>query len=407
MKRIVALVLLGIVIVLTGCAPAIPQTPDAGQAEGEVEQSTNIEEIGQAQTKQVIEFSQKMFEEVRQAGDNALCSPVSTCFMLSMMAHGARGQTLAELETVLGGTAEDASRLSANIKLEWMEVQPSELMIADSLWVHNEYEPDKEFLQQFQGNVFFENLRNANTLRKINKWAQDQTKGLIPEALDNLDDEPEIVLLDAIYLDAAWEESFEKGYSGNQAFYTQEAEVQAEFMNMDVKTHNCIQTPDVEGILLPFEDGRFAFLTVMPVEGDVGDLQVDISTWLDAAEKKDRVLLSMPKFVVTGDVLLIDVLREMGMPSAFEPGSADFGGISGSGAPELYISRVLQKGYIDVNEEGVRAGVVTSGDMPASESEEPEHRMIFNRPYVYAIVDTKTHLPFIMGTMDNPTAEKQ
>ena len=163
------------------------------------------------------------------------------------------------------------------------------------------------------------------------------------------------------------------------------------------------------GFLKHYESG-YAFLALLPREGTAVDTYVDqltpekLTELIESAEYVP-VDAGLPKFTAETDLDLNEVLKSMGMPLAFDENQANFKGM-GQSSRNLYISRVRQKTFVEVDETGTRAAAVTSvepGDGAAPEPDPTEIKtVILDRPFVYGIVDMRNGLPLFLGIMDNP-----
>ena len=173
-----------------------------------------------------------------------------------------------------------------------------------------------------------------------------------------------------------------------------------------------IKTEDAEGIMLPYDDGRLAFIALKPGSGDARGYAASLTgaklkEAIAAAKADTFVTVNMPKFDTEYSVYLTDALKAMGMTDAFDPFLADLSGAGRGVDGPLYISYVFQRVKVDVNEEGTEAAAVTeiaTAEGCALPAEEPIV-LTFDKPFVYAIVDTETGVPLFAGVMENPEAK--
>ena len=110
-------------------------------------------------------------------------------------------------------------------------------------------------------------------------------------------------------------------------------------------------------------------------------------------------MAAIPKFETEYDILLNDVLAQMGMPDAFSASGADFSNMAESAVGNIYINRVLHKTFISVDEYGTKAGAVTAVEMNAESALMEMYQVYLNRPFVYMLIDCETNQPFFIGTM--------
>ena len=176
-------------------------------------------------------------------------------------------------------------------------------------------------------------------------------------------------------------------------------------MNMYEAYESYIKTEDAEGIMLPYDDGRLAFIALKPDSGDARGYAASLTgaklkEAIAAAKADTFVTVNMPE-VQTPAIryTLPDALKAMGMTDAFDPDLADLSGAGRGVDGPLYISYVFQRVKVDVDEEGTEAAAVTeiaTAEGCALPADEPIV-LTFDKPFVYAIVDTETGVPALCG----------
>ena len=119
---------------------------------------------------------------------------------------------------------------------------------------------------------------------------------------------------------------------------------------------------------------------------------------LDSASNEE-VHTKMPKFKAEYTILLTDALKRMGITDAFGS-SADFTRMASKEDALLYISRVIQKTYIEVDEKGTKAAAVTAVIMGNGAAPVQEYKTVYlDRPFVYMLIDCRSNVPFFIGTL--------
>jgi serpin B len=214
-----------------------------------------------------------------------------------------------------------------------------------------------------------------------------------------------MMLINALSFDAKWQMPFDTAMKASeQDFYLENGSTQkATFMNLDEKVEY-IKGQNETAVLLPYDDGRFVFLCILPNEGIklndyIKTLNEKTIPDLISIKKKTDIPVILPEFKTTFNTDLKDTLTKMGLGIAFGEGKTDFSNM-GKDSGGLYISSVKHKTFLQVDELGTSAGAVTNVEMRKLSI--PLERLVFNRPFVYAIVDTNTNLPLFIGTMENP-----
>jgi serpin B len=155
-----------------------------------------------------------------------------------------------------------------------------------------------------------------------------------------------------------------------------------------------------------YAGGQYSFVGVLPNEGVsmedyLSALMLDdgLRKLLDSA-KDTEVMAELPKFSFSYDETLNDMLMSLGMPTAFDSGSADFSRLSR--ASGCYISRVLHKTFIDLCENGTRAGAVTAVELTRKGLPVEMKRVCLDRPFVFMILDESNGgIPIFIGIVNS------
>ena len=387
-----------------------PLTPDSGSAPAAgIPSDTADRALG--------DFGGRLLFQVRGAGENALVSPLSVLLCLSMCANGAQGETLQEFLDILGGGVDlDTLNAScASLLEDYLSLEGStECNIAGSLWVDDRLSANADFLSRcteyYRAGIYQADLDTQRTVDQVNAWVKEQTHGMIDGILDEpLTPDAVLLLANALYLKNTWANEFEAEDTGEQPFYTASGEeIQTEFLHNGTRSERYICTETERGVILPYDDGRLAFVALVPQDGDLSGY---LAKWsgdtlpqvLSAAE--DTLLtLSLPKFEAEWSGSLVEPLKALGLELPFDEERAQFGGVGLADGP-LRISDALHKTRIEVNENGTEAAAVAAmifaptADMPFTT--EPEV-LILDRPFVYGIVDLERGIPLFLGTFETP-----
>lgn len=355
-----------------------------------------------------------------QDAENPVLSPLSAYLCLAMLMPGANENTKAEFEKILGADWDYVSALAADIAAQLEKTGGStKLDLANSIWTDDDKAViEEEWLKTvkayFGPDIYSADLPSDGALKAINKWVNDKTNGMIPKLHDeNYDKDTIMVLLNALYMKAEWAHKFDAESTYDREFTKADGSaVTVPFMNMYEAYESYIKTEDAEGIMLPYDDGRLAFIALKPDSGDARGYAASLTgaklKELIAAAKADTfVTVNMPKFSTGYSVYLTDALKAMGMTDAFDPFLADLSGAGRGVDGPLYISYVFQRVKVDVDEEGTEAAAVTeiaTAEGCALPADEPIV-LTFDKPFVYAIVDTETGVPLFAGVMENPEAK--
>lgn len=343
-------------------------------------------------------------------GENQLVSPLSVLTALTMAANGADGITLDEFEDLFGMEIEDMNAYLYTLK-ESISNERCDLNYANAIWVNkdNKIELDEDFLQAmadyFESNLYSESF-DDECVEHINDFVDENTNGMIPKIIEDFEPDAEVVLVNALSFEAKWYEPFEEWDTGEGTF-TNADESMALIEYLHGSAEYYISSDDCTGFAKELAGKNYEFVALLPnYDVDFEDFLEDLTgeDFVEMYEDKEfsSVSIAVPKFSYDYEVTLNDSLADMGIPSAFSPKNADFTAMTDD-ERELYISRVLHKTYIDVNESGVSAASATAVEEVDKCIGEADELVYLERSFVYAIVDTETGTPIFMGLVADLT----
>ena len=356
------------------------------------------------------DFAVRLFKATEQSGENTLISPLSVFCALSMTANGANGETLSQIESVLGMSINELNEYLYSYINTRPQGDKYSFDIANAIWFRDtpSFEPNLDFLQTnadyYSAEIRKDDFDNG-TLRDINNWIEQKTDGMIPKMLDEIDQNAIMYLINALVFEAEWEETYAEHTIRNREFKLENGEqVKVEYMGSTESIY--LSSDDATGFIKPYKDGKYAFAAILPNEDiSITDYVQSLSgeklNELFMSQSQTTVYASMPSFETGFKTKLNDALIEMGMPLAFDLFSADFSKMGKPGG--LYISNVYHETSIAVTYTGTKAGAATVVEMNCGGI--PDYvEVCLTRPYVYMIIDSETYTPLFIGTMMNPNA---
>lgn len=393
---------------LAGCGQSYESY--AGELTQEIQSTARAEDYGSQQAQAITSFGVGLLQQVYQADteENLLLSPLSAAYALGMTANGAKGQTLEQMEQVLGLPADQLSQALGGYLVQLG--QDKQLHLANSLWVNGkeEFHPNQDFLDkaagQYQAQVF-QGPFDDEMLKQINSWVSKKTQGRIPFILQELDNRDVMVLLNALYFDAKWEIPYRKTQIEDEIFTTEAGEQrQAKMMHSGEDLY--WQLEGGQGFLKPYQGDRYVFAALLPPEGTaMADFLPRITgeglaRALEQARNED-VRVSIPQFKWEGSYELIGSLKGLGIMDAFDPSTADFSALGTSEAGPIYVDLVRQKTYIQVDDQGTKAAASTAIAMKdgAAPVQKQIYEIYLDRPFFYLLLDRQTNTPLMMGVM--------
>lgn len=351
-----------------------------------------------------------------EAPKNLMISPLSVSLALGMATNGAKGETLAEMETLLGGDLgiDNLNAYYADYVKNLPSQEGAEMHIANSIWARDNAArlivPDA-FLRttkSYYNADFYKAPFDETTVEDINGWVNDNTKGMIPKLIDRIEYNQIMYLINAVAFDGAWEwPLLDEQVREGKFTLADGTDVTADMMHDELGVY--LDDGRATGFMKDYKGGKYSFAAVLPNEGTtvadyIKDMNADsLKKLLDSASY-ETVYTTLPKFNFDYGTSLVPALQNMGMNIAFTD-EADMTGMNE--IPGTRISNVIHKTYIQVDEKGTKAAAVTAisaadGVMP----EEPKH-VNLNRPFLFMIVDNENKLPVFIGYVMDPTQKPE
>ena len=353
---------------------------------------------------------------------NLVFSPASIALALAMTSAGARGTTLDEINAVLhvaepaavhrsmnglAAALEDVNATQDNTATGGDGVSEVQLSIANSLWGQSGLKFEQAFLDLLSseygaGMELVDYQTDPEASRQaINEWVATQTRDRIPELLAEgvITIDTRLTLVNAIYLKANWNETFDKELTTLETFASPTGDVSVDMMHTSRRMAYAAGD-GWQAVEMPYVFNELTFVvavgeatdTVMPsideIVGSLTDYQVD---------------LAFPKFDIETSVSLADTLKDMGMPTPFDVRSADFSGMTT--AQRLVIGDVIHQANITVDEEGTEAAAATAVVMVAV-SLPPPATLVVDRPFTFWLRARTTGAVVFMGRVNDPSATR-
>ena len=334
-------------------------------------------------SRAITDFTVRLFKQSAVEGESILLSPLSVLNALGMTANGAGGNTLMQMENTFGMPTK-------NVNTTRFTVEP-------------------QFLQtnaDYYGAGIFKAAFDEGTLKDMNGWVNNHTDGMIEKMVDKISADSVMYLVNAIAFDAEWQNIYEKNQVRDGVF-TLEDGTTKNIELMYSKESDYLEDENATGFIKYYMDRKYAFAALLPNEGvSVADyistLTGDGLSALLSIPEDVQVNAAIPKFESEYDAEMSGILVGMGMTDAFDPTAADFSGIGDSVDGNIYISRVLHKTYIAVDEQGTKAGASTAVEMKSEGSaiEPKDYKTVYlDRPFLYMLIDCNTNTPIFIGTM--------
>ena len=366
-------------------------------------------------------FALDLYEMLAQEEGNLFFSPFSISTALAMTYAGARGQTRAQMREVLHFPSDD-EELHACLAALGEELNKSgevRLSIANRLWGQANCPFRDAFLdltRTYYGaelaQVDFEhNAEGAR--RQINIWVAGKTEHKIQDLLGSgvVDEQTRLVLTNAIYFKGEWAMPFRERATREEPFFVEPSTTVVVPMMRGTIDLRYVESADYQAVELPYNGGELAMLIVLPVER-FGLREVERS----ASEQELEVLLNhleprhmqvcLPRFKLEDGFRLAGTLQAMGIVDAFSTsGQADFSGMADLAPGVLFISAVVHKAYVDVDESGTEAAAATAVAI-ALGLPDTRQAPVFraDHPFLFLIRDVRSGSIVFAGRVVNPAS---
>ncbi|MHC4552783.1 MAG: serpin family protein [Planctomycetota bacterium] len=387
-----------------------------------VELPEKCRQEGQAVAKKDIvpgntEFAFDLYQRLKEEDGNLFFSPYSISTALAMTYAGARGQTEKQMgETLHFGLGQEKLHTYYKHLINQLNEQGRkkdyQLSIANALWLQKDYYFSQHFIRQ-TANCYRAGLENVDFVneteksrQQINQWVEKRTeekiKDLIPQG--TLNALTRLVLTNAIYFKGDWAMQFDTKWTKEAPFYVSpEKPVTAPLMFQKDK-FKYGENEGTQFLELGYKGDDLSMLVLLPKKGKtLAGLEKqlnaeNLAAWQTKMFKKE-VMVYLPRFKMTSQFGLSDTLKKMGMVDAF--GDADFSGMDGT--KMLYISAIMHKAFVEVNEEGTEAAAATAVVVGLRSMPTPPPVFRADRPFVFVIKDNNSGSILFVGRVTDPT----
>lgn len=350
-----------------------------------------------------IGFALSFFKAVNSSvpgGENVVASPYSAGVALSMLTEGADGQTKVEFDNALNGCLFVSESLSDNDTV--VVKSANSIWISDNFSVRNRYVDHLE--KDFKAAVEVMDFADPATVHAMNNWCSENTEGKITKIKDSLSPNDVMVLANALYFNAPWENAFDAGLTHDAVFYGLNKETDVKMMYRK-GMYDYVEYQGCQIIRLPYAGGRYSMYVALPPAGmSPGSVLPYVGESLFKMAlgmlKPAEVKFYMPKVKLETSMNLNKTLERMGVRTAFSA-AADFDGISVSGP--LVLNEVAQKCYIDITEQGTEAAAVTTATIALTSIRPAADQKVMrvDRPFLFFIADMENENILFTGNISN------
>ena len=406
-KRTTALMLALLLLLLPGCGVRAQELTKDIEPQA-LDTTTDLTAGGEA----VTAFALSLLRSERAATEGVLISPVSVLNALGMVANGAGGDTLKQLETAAGMSLNQLNDFLYTYRMSLPAAYKScAVSLANSAWIREDFRVEDDFLRScvnYYGAEMYRSAFDGSLVTDLNRWVSQKTDGMIDRLLEQAPDVLTMLyLVNAACFDARWDTPYTKadlrtGLPFTAADGTQQT---ADYMTGTESIY--LSGNNVTGFVKSYDGGKYAFVALLPDEG------VTLADYLEnltgehlykliTDHRSADVQVSIPKFSAQSELELKEPLKDMGITDLFNVSTADLRSIgSAPSGNNLYVFSVLHKTYLELDENGTKAAAATSLEVNAGAAPPSEDvkTVTLDRPFLYMIVDTHACVPLFMGTV--------
>ena len=370
----------------------------------ETVEDPDVSSVASANTQ----FGFKLLHDLRERDPkgNIFISPLSISIALTMTYNGAVGETERAMAETLEIDALDLSTINqSNRELRNSLESPDpkvEISIANSIWSRQGVDFNSEFLERnrafFGAEIASLDFSSPQATAIINEWVNTNTNGKIEKIVDRITPQTLLFLINAIYFKGSWQDEFDESMTRPSTFHLPDGSEKRVQMMRREGAYPYFRGERFEATSLPYGDGRLGMYIFLPNrDSNLNRFLRNLNEenwedWISQLQDRRHELM-LPRFKLEYEVRLNDTLEALGMGIAFG-GGADFSGMG----PNLFISEVRHKTFVEVNEEGTEAAAVTA--VVGVKSLPPAFRV--DRPFFFAIYDAETETILFMGTVTEP-----
>jgi len=424
-KKLIAVLVIVLLLAVASVQMAQPAAAEVLKSDKERITSPDVSTSEQALlVKGNSAFAFELYQALKGEEGNLFYSPYSISLALAMTYAGARGETAEQMADTLQFLLEqdrlhpsfnwlDAELASRGEGAQGKDDEGFRLNIVNAIWGQKDYSFLPAFLDVLAEN-YGAGLRILDFITEteksrvtINDWVSDQTEGRIEDLISQglFDALTRLVLTNAIYFNAAWEYPFNGNITADGPFYLLDGGQVSVPMMKQTEAFGYAEGEGYQAVELQYDGNELSMVILLPEAGNFQVFEEGLQAQQVDAIINDlqptHVTLTMPQFEFDSEFSLKDTLAGMGMPIAFSS-SADFSGMTGN--PELFISDVLHKAFVAVDEDGTEAAAATAVIMKLTAVPEPPVEFTIDHPFIFLIRDIDTGAILFVGRVLNPGA---
>lgn len=372
----------------------------------------------------VNNFSFDLYKKIiEQDSSNVFFSPIGLSTAFAQVYIGSDKKTKNEIANVFGFNNSLVEFPNEFLDFSNQVFSPEakstiELLNANSIWVNNKFELKPEFVKSLEDNfnskVFALDVsKPSECADQVNAWVKNSTLDKINNMISKKDIEPETVflLLNSLYFKDKWLNTFDEKNTREDMFSVSASEkVKIQMMNT-AGFFSYAQHQNYDALQIPYSTKNYSMLILLPKDiSGIFNLEktldsINVENILNEL-KKNEVCLALPKFKFEYEIQnLKSLLQQLGVLQAFDESGAEFSGLINSPSNKnIFLSDVLQKTFVEVNEEGTEAAATTLIKVNSFTRGSHPDPIYFraDHPFLFFIIENNTKCILFMGRCLNP-----
>jgi serpin B len=414
---LLALLLAGAPIL--ACSPGrTSHAGDSNDGETGVADSASASALSLARSANLL--AGDLYGRLRREPGNLIFSPFSISAAVGLAYAGSAGQTREEMHSVLQLSADDAQAYAGYRSLfdeldRRARAGGARWTLANRMWVQKGLRLEPAYLKTTResfrselGELDFKS--DPEPARGVmNRWVEEKTEKRIQELFPQGSINPltRLVLANAIYFKGLWEKPFDKKYTVEAPFHVSASATGPVQMMHLIHGFGFASVGGARVLELPYRGGQLSMLILLPdaidglaaLEERLGE--DSLRAWTEALGRHE-VHVGLPRFKAESRFVLSEALAGLGMPSAFSAEQADFSGING--ARDLFISLIVHKAFVEVNEEGTEAAAATGAVVETQAMPLEPEEFLCDHPFLFLIRDRASGCVVFLGRFASPSA---
>lgn len=359
-------------------------------------------------------FSITLFKNSVRQNTNTLISPVSVSLALGMTANGAGGNTLSEFQKLWNSgklTIDQLNKFNYTLASILQNDNTNKIRIANSIWYRNDktLAVKPSFIQKnvdfYKAQIYKSDFNSKETVKDINNWVKKNTDGMVDKMVETINPNTIMYLFNTVLFNAEWDNIYKSNDVYDGIFSVSGgASVGVLYMQSQEKY---LSGKSAEGFLKPYKGGKYSFIGILPKENISLDEYVNALDDKSFSEfinsyREEYARISVPKFKYEYSISMVEPLKAMGLTDSFIPSRANFTNMASAMEENIYIADVLHKSFIQFDEKGTKAGAATKVEMACGAAMQEPKSIVFDRPFLFTIIENETQLPLFIGTVTHP-----